>query len=82
MTWTEIKKWAKYQGFDSIKQKDDSINGASYYWSKSNDPSVNGISMSVSKFARDIFNVITSSQWVDYQTQYKVKEINEFSQIN
>ena len=79
MTWTEIKKWAKDQGFNAIKQKDDSINGASYYWSKSDNPSITGISLSVSKFAKDVFNVITNNNWIDHQTKYQVKETHEFS---
>lgn len=79
MTWTEIKRWAKDQGFDATKQKDDSINGASYYWSKSDDPPVSGVSISVSKCARDIFNSITDNQWIEHQTKYQIsKEIDEY----
>lgn len=79
MTWTEIKRWAKEQGFDATKQKDDSINGASYYWSKSDDPSINGVSISVSKFARDVFNNMTDNKWIEHQTKYQVsKEIDEY----
>lgn len=71
MMISEIKKWAKTQGFDVVKEKDDSINGASYYWMKSEDHSISGVSPSVSKLARDIFNVITENKWVEHQTKFQ-----------
>lgn len=77
MSWSEIKKWAKSQGFDAIKQKDDSINGASYYWSKSDDENIKGVSQSVSKLARDIFNVITEYKWLKHQEEFKDKIQNQ-----
>lgn len=71
MLWSEIKKWAKDQGYQIVKEKDDSVNGASYYWSKIQDPSVSGVSISVSKVATAIFNNLTDNKWTEHQQQYK-----------
>lgn len=70
MTITEIKSWAKGRGYSIIKEKDDSLNGASYYWAKNDDPTATGVSLSVSKVARDIYNHMTDNKWVDYQNNY------------
>ena len=70
MTITEIKSWAKRFGYSIIKEKDDSINGASYYWAKNDDQSATGVSLSVSKVARDIYNHMTDNKWVDHQNNY------------
>ena len=71
MLWIEIKKWAKSQGYDTIKDKDDN----KYYWAKLgiDDPTASGVAPSVSKLARAIFNHITNNKWVDYQTEYQTK---------
>lgn len=69
MKFTDIRKWAKEQGFIVRKQEDDSINGASYYWNK-NDDSISGVSISVSKLARDIYNIISDNKWLDHQNTY------------
>lgn len=74
MLWTEIRKWAKSRGFDTVKEKDDSINGHSYYWMKSDDHSISGVSLSVSKLARDIYNAITENKWIDHQNEYIEKQ--------
>lgn len=71
MLWSEIKKWAKDQGYETLKEKDDSVNGASYYWAKLDDPKVSGVSLSVSKLAKAIYNHITIDKWVEHQTIYK-----------
>jgi hypothetical protein len=71
MLWSEIKRWAKEQGFEALKEKDDSINGASYYWSNINNPEQSGVSLSVSKLATDIYNSITQNKWKDHQIEYK-----------
>jgi hypothetical protein len=71
MTITEIKSWAKGWGYSIIKEKDGSLNGASYYWAKNDDPNATGVSLSVSKVARDIYNHMTDNQWVDHQKQYQ-----------
>ena len=70
MTITENKSWAKRFGYSIIKEKDDSINGASYYWAKNDDPSATEVSLSVSKVARDIYNHMTDNKWVDHQNNY------------
>lgn len=74
MSWSEIKRWAKDCGFDAVKQKDNSVNGASYYWHKIDDPNIRGVSQSVSKLATDIFNTITNNIWLAYQQEYKLKQ--------
>lgn len=80
MTITEIKKWAKQHGYEVIKEKDNTINGHSYYWSHIDNPQATGVSLSVSKLARDIFNSITDNCWVDHQENYqKNKEIAKFN---
>ena len=71
---TEVKSWAKTWGYSIIKDKDDSINGASYYWSKNDDPSVTGVALSVSKVATAIFNHITDNKFVDHQITYLEKQ--------
>jgi hypothetical protein len=73
MTITEIKNWAKTWGYCIIKDKDNSINGASYYWAKNDDPTATGVSLSVSKVARDIYNHMTDNKWVDHQIKYKTE---------
>jgi hypothetical protein len=80
MIFTEIRKWAKQQGFDVIKEKDDSINGASYYWASQTDTSISGVSLSVSKLARDIFNTMTDNKWKEHQENYK--ENKEYQKFN
>ena len=67
---TEIKSWAKTWGYSIIKEKDDSLNGASYYWCKNDDPNITGVSFSVSKVATDIFNNLTENKWLDHQKTY------------
>lgn len=74
MLWTEIRKWAKDRGFDIVKEKDDTVNGHSYYWMKSDNHSISGVSLSVSKLARDIYNTITDNKWVEHQNEYKDKQ--------
>lgn len=68
---TEIKTWAKTWGYSIHKEKDDSINGASYYWMKNDDPTQSGVALSVSKVATAIFNHLTENKWVDHQEEYR-----------
>lgn len=81
MKITEIKKWAKDQGFDVVKEKDNSINGASYYWMKSSDHSVSGVALSVSKLATAIFNVISNNEWIEYQKEHKENQEYKHSSL-
>lgn len=74
MLWTEVRKWAKDQGFDVVKEKDDSINGNSYYWMKTDNHNVSGVSFSVSKLAKDIYNTITDNKWLDHQNEFVEKQ--------
>ena len=78
--FAEVKKWAKEQGFQVVKEKDDSVNGASYYWMKIDDTAVSGVSLSVSKLATAIFNNLTDNKWVEHQEQYKA-QFNENQSI-
>lgn len=78
---SEIKSWAKTWGYSIRKEKDDTINGASYYWMKDDDPTQNGVSLSVSKVATAIFNHLTNNKWVEHQEQFKKnnKEEKQFT---
>lgn len=73
----EIKSWAKKWGYSIVKEKDDSINGASYYWSKNDDPSASGVALSVSKVAKAIYNHMTQDQWAEHQKQYAELDTDE-----
>lgn len=72
MIWTEIKKWAKEKGYETVKEKDGDI--TRYYWAKLDTPDASGISKSVSKLATDIYNHMTNNKWLEYQKEYKQKE--------
>jgi hypothetical protein len=74
MLWTGVRSWAKSHGYEVLKDKGEPV---TYYWSKIDDPSASGVSPSVSKLARDIYNNITNNAWVDHQKEYKEKHINE-----
>lgn len=69
MLWSEVKKWAKDKGYETIKDKED----GQYYWAKleSSDPSDSGVAKSVSKLATAIFNHITNNKWVDHQNEFQ-----------
>jgi len=66
---TEVKSWAKSCGYSIIKEKDDSVNGASYYWCKDSDPTATGVALSVSKVATAIYNHMTNDKWLDHQKE-------------
>lgn len=69
MLWSEIKKWAKDRGYDTIKDKDDN----QYYWVKigSDKQEDSGVAKSVSKLAKAIFNHLTNNDWVEHQQNYE-----------
>lgn len=67
---TEVKRWAKDKGYSILKEKDDSINGASYYWMKNDNPEISGVELSVSKVAKAIFNNLTDNKWLEHQQNY------------
>ena len=71
MLWSEVKRWAKDRGYDIVKEKDDSENGATYYWMKSDDHAISGVAPSVSKVAKEIYNNITDNKWVEHQKQFE-----------
>lgn len=77
---TEIKTWARRWGYSIIKEKDDSINGASYYWCKEDDPNVTGVALSVSKVATAIYNHMSDNKFVEHQKTFlENKETIKFS---
>ena len=65
MNWKEIKAWANSRGYNTKRTSE------GYFWEKISDPSVNGISKSVSKLATDIFNNMTNNNFLTYQQTYK-----------
>lgn len=69
MTISEIKKWAKNLGYSAAKNKEDN----KYYWKKSDSDSVDdcGVTTSISKLAKAIFNHRTNNKWIDHQEEYK-----------
>lgn len=69
MLWSEIRKWAKDKGYDTIKDKQDN----QYYWAKigSEDPKDSGVAKSVSKLATAIFNHLTDNKWLEHQETYE-----------
>lgn len=71
MLWSEIKRWAKEHGYETIKDKDD----GKYYWAKLDDsnPDSSGVAPSVSKLAKAIYNHITDNKWLDHQQQYVIE---------
>lgn len=78
MVWTEIKKWAKGLGYDTIKDKDD----GKYYWKQSSSDSIDncGVATSVSKLAKAIYNHYTNNRWLDHQNEFLNKlEIKKIS---
>lgn len=78
MLWTEIRKWAKDHGYETLKEKENDI--TSYYWAKLDTPDASGISKSVSKLAFDIYNHMTDNKWLEYQKEYKEQlEVKKFS---
>ena len=71
MMISEIKKWAKTQGYEVIKDKEDGL----YYWAKLDaGPDASGVAKSVSKVATAIFNHMTDDKWVDHQVKFKEME--------
>jgi hypothetical protein len=85
MLWTEVRSWAKSHGYEVLKDKGDEEKDekVQYYWSKIDDPQASGVSPSVSKLARDIYNHITDNSFVEYQKQYQEnKQQAQFSTSN
>lgn len=64
MTWKEINSWAKTWGYKTSKVTD------GYAWYKINDPNKCGVSKSVSKLAKAIYNDMTDNKWIDHQNSF------------
>jgi hypothetical protein len=69
MLWSEVKRWAKDRGYETIKEKDG--DNTTYYWAKLDIPDASGVATSVSKLAFAIYNHMTDNKWVDHQTKFK-----------
>lgn len=65
MLWSEVKKYAKNNGYETLKEED------GYYWSKIDNPAMSGVSKSVSKLAKDIYNQITNGDFIDHQILFE-----------
>jgi hypothetical protein len=76
MLWKEVKTWAKNNGYDVLKDKEDN----QYYWAKL-DTDASGVAKSVSKLAFAIYNHMTDNKWLDHQKQYSEnnKDDTQFS---
>lgn len=75
MNWSNIKKWAKDQGYSCLREKNiepSHQNEYDYYWGKVDDASVSGLAISVSKLATQIYNHITNDSHLEYQEQYRI----------
>lgn len=71
MLWSEVKKWAKDKGYETIKDKED----GKYYWAKIDEPQnieASGVVTSVSKLAKAIYNHLSDNKWIEYQSEYKL----------
>lgn len=76
MLWSEVKRWAKENGYESFREKiKHSDNQYDYYWAKIDDPQCSGIATSVSKLAKTIYNEITNNQWLEHQESYTPETI-------
>jgi hypothetical protein len=74
MKWSNIKTWAKDQGYTSFREKTDNPdnpNQYDYYWCKDNDVRITGMTNSVSKLVTEIYNHITDNVFVQHQQTYK-----------
>lgn len=75
MNWSNIKKWAKDQGYSSFRERTTDPNNQNeydYYWEKIDDPNASGLAISVSKLATQIYNHITDDAHVEHQEKYKM----------
>lgn len=72
MLWSEIKKWAKDLGYETLKDKSD----GQYYWAKLDDHNTNasGVVSSVSKLAKAIYNHHTNDRWIEHQNQFQLNK--------
>lgn len=69
MLWSEIRKWAKDHGYETLKEKEGET--TTYYWAKLDVPDASGVATSVSRLAFAIYNHMTDNKWLDHQTKFK-----------
>lgn len=81
MLWSEVRKWAKQHGYETIKEKGDEEKGETvqYYWSKIDSPQASGVAKSVSKLATALYNDMTDNKWLEHQKTYAE---NKFTRIS
>jgi hypothetical protein len=69
MLWSEIRKWAKDHGYETLKEKEGET--TTYYWAKLDIPDASGVTTSVSRLAFAIYNHMTDNKWLEHQTKFK-----------
>lgn len=71
MLWSNIKSWAKNNGYSCLREKTQGDkNEYNYFWSKDNDPNGTGLAVSVSALATQIYNHMTNDQFIEHQNNY------------
>jgi hypothetical protein len=72
MLWKEVKTWATSHGYKVDRTKvEDQENSYNYVWETE---SCSGVANSTFDLAKDIYNHITSDQYLEYQTIYKTNQ--------
>lgn len=75
MLWKETKSWAKNQGYQTDRKKNEGEDNSYHYtWFKIEDETICGTATSVSKVATAIFNHMTKDVHVEYQKEYVEKQ--------
>ncbi len=85
MNWSSLKKWAKEKGYTTFREKTTDVNNPNqydYYWAKDDDPTATGVSISVSKLAKDIFNHTTDNKYLEYQKNYKPERNIDYGKLS
>ncbi len=74
MNWTNIKRWAKDQGYTCVREKTTNSanpNQYDYYWAANDDVAVTGLAFSISSLAKDVFNHMTDNRHLEHQENYE-----------
>ena len=84
MLWTQVRSWAKDKGYTTFREKNKTSedNSYDYYWTKDDDPTATGLSLSVTRLAKDIYNHITDNKFVDYQAAYQLNQEDPTFSVN
>ena len=73
MTFTELKRWAKQNGYEVLKEKGTEV----CVWTKIDSPAVTGMANTLSETATQIYNHITDYAWVEYQEKFKKDQLEK-----